>query len=366
VNWPSTFFSFHPSLATKFFILLFFIRLGLDHLVGTPALKPYMHGYFLSLRLYDTARVIANPFVYAEHRENLIRQKMDKMAESRIRSKKDNASAKVKVNKALAEKIMKEEEKERKREARKLERRKKEREALGDQEEEDEEEEEEMGSDEEGEDEEEDEAQAGPSSLLADPRFAAVFEDPDYEVDTTSREYALLNPSAVSQMKNGKMKPTRDSDEDESDDEDMSDDLGPGNSDEDEDEADSMDSDSSEEGGELISFSPLRDQLSDISTPSQSSTLTTLANAPAKRMPVSKLHTKRNASKIGSRMSSLSQCKLTLARNSKIETLRLVNDSALLPLQLGLRVPRRAKHLLAVVPVLRLLISSMMVMSIWR
>jgi ribosome biogenesis protein ENP2 len=324
--------------------------LGLDHLVGTPALKPYMHGYFLSLRLYDTARVIANPFVYAEHRENLIRQKMDKMAESRIRSKKDNASAKVKVNKALAEKIVKEEEKERKREARKLERRKKEREALGDQEEDEEEDDEDMGSDEEGEEEEEDEAKAGPSSLLADPRFAAVFEDPDYEVDTTSREYALLNPSAVAQMKNGKMKPTRYSDEDESDDEDMSDDLGPGNSDEDEDEADSMDSDSSEEGGELISFSPLRDQ----------------SNAPAKRTPVSKLHTEKNASRIGSRMLSLSQCKLTLARNSKIEALRLVNGSALLPSRLGLRVPRRAKHLLAVVPVLRLLISSMMVMSIWR
>ena len=46
-------------------------RLGLDHLVGTPALKPYMHGYFVSLELYDAARVIANPYAYAEHRERI-------------------------------------------------------------------------------------------------------------------------------------------------------------------------------------------------------------------------------------------------------------------------------------------------------
>ena len=44
---------------------------GLDHLVGTPALKPYMHDYFLSLNLYDTARVIANPFAYDEDGQNV-------------------------------------------------------------------------------------------------------------------------------------------------------------------------------------------------------------------------------------------------------------------------------------------------------
>ena len=78
--------------------------LGLDHLIGTPALKPYMHGYFISMELYDTARLIANPYVYEEHRERAIREKMDKLAETRIRTRKD---AGVKVNKALAEKIRK-------------------------------------------------------------------------------------------------------------------------------------------------------------------------------------------------------------------------------------------------------------------
>ena len=93
--------------------------LGLDHLIGTPALKPYMHGYFVSLQLYDAARVIANPYAYAEHRERIVQEKMEKLAETRIRAKKDAAGAAVKVNKALAEKIRREEERARKREERK-------------------------------------------------------------------------------------------------------------------------------------------------------------------------------------------------------------------------------------------------------
>src|SRR6266404_1897971 len=79
-----------------------------------------MHGYFLSLKLYDAARVIANPFAYAEHREKIVKDKMEKMAEGRIRARKDVG---VKVNKALAEKIQREEERERKREEKKKARR---------------------------------------------------------------------------------------------------------------------------------------------------------------------------------------------------------------------------------------------------
>ena len=71
-----------------------------------------MHGYFISLKLYDTARVIANPFAYDEHRAKMVREKMDKMSESRIRAKKEVG---VKVNKALAEKILRDEEKAQKR-----------------------------------------------------------------------------------------------------------------------------------------------------------------------------------------------------------------------------------------------------------
>ena len=134
-----------------------------------------MHGYFLSLKLYETARVIANPFAYDEYREKMIRAKMEKMAESRIRTKKDVG---VKVNKALAEKLLRDEEKSRKR-ARHKEKR-------GD------------GIDvnvEIG----EDEAKESRPKLLEDPRFSRIFEDPSFAIDENSREFAMLNPSAAFQ-----------------------------------------------------------------------------------------------------------------------------------------------------------------------
>ncbi|KAI0938584.1 hypothetical protein AcW1_001718 [Taiwanofungus camphoratus] len=184
--------------------------LGLDHLVGTPALKPYMHGYFLSLQLYDAARVIANPYVYAEHRERMVREKMDKMAESRIRARKDNN---VKVNKALAEKIRKEEERARRREERRTAKEAKGKGTEG--------EDEAMAVDEGGVEE-----TKGPKekpSLLSDPRFKELFENPQFEVDEESREYALMNPSAVARRQNkpgisgGRTKTAVEEEEEESD-----------------------------------------------------------------------------------------------------------------------------------------------------
>lgn len=157
--------------------------LGLDHLVGTPALKPYMHGYFLSLKLYDTARAIANPFAYAEHREKMLRERMDKLAESRIRAPK-NAAINVKVNKGLAERIAKEEAKEKakteKKKARKRTAVTEEREA------------EQMNVDEDV---------TEKPGLINDPRFKALFEDPDFEVDEASREFALVNPSLAAKKR---------------------------------------------------------------------------------------------------------------------------------------------------------------------
>ncbi|KAJ7135990.1 hypothetical protein C8R44DRAFT_608792 [Mycena epipterygia] len=216
--------------------------LGLDHLVGTPTLKPYMHGYFLSLKLYDAARIIANPFAYAEHREKVVRERMEKMAETRIRAKKDGA-ANVKVNKALAEKILRDQE----REAKRLERKKKRaanKDADGDAE---------MDEEEDG---GEDAAEtAAKPSLLTDPRFAQVFEDPAFAVDENTREFALLNPSAAAQRRVGggdvRRKTAVEEEEDESD-KISSDGLGDGS--ESESEGDSG-SDSSDAGA-LNKFDP--------------------------------------------------------------------------------------------------------------
>lgn len=210
-------------------------RLGLTHLIGTPTLKPYMHGFFLSLKLYDAARLIANPFAYAEHRERVVREKMEKLSESRIRSRGGaGAGAEVKVNKALAERIRREE---------KRAERKKEKEGLRDAE--------------EGEAEEaktktkKSKAPEGEvGSLLSDPRFAEVFDNPDFEVDTMSREFGLLNPSSSAAMnaKSGTKPRTAVEEEEEESDRASSDGLGSDSeSNSDDDEMD-VDSDSSREG----------------------------------------------------------------------------------------------------------------------
>lgn len=193
-----------------------------------------MHGYFVSLKLYDAARLIANPFAYAEHREKMVREKMEKQAETRIRSKKEVG---VKVNKALAEKILREEEKEKKREEkRRLKKAEKEADAT-------------MEVDEEP---VEEGGEAEKPSILNDPRFSMVFENPEFAVDEDSREYALMNPSAAAQKRNGARGKTAVEDEEEESDKMSSDGLG--ESDSESDTSEDGGSDSSDAGGQSLFY----------------------------------------------------------------------------------------------------------------
>jgi ribosome biogenesis protein ENP2 len=75
--------------------------LGLDKLIGTNVVKSYMHGYFIDVRLWEQARLIANPFAYEEYRAKKIQEKIEKDRESRIRTK----AQQVKVNKNLAARL---------------------------------------------------------------------------------------------------------------------------------------------------------------------------------------------------------------------------------------------------------------------
>lgn len=141
----------------------------------------------MSLKLYDAARVIANPFAYAEHREKVVSEKLEKMADSRIRAKK---GALPKVNKALAEKIMRAEEREERKKEKKektAKAKEKENEDAMDVDEPREKSKKEAVKDKEA------------TSVLSDPRFKELFENPEFQVDQTSREFALLNPAAVAE-----------------------------------------------------------------------------------------------------------------------------------------------------------------------
>lgn len=122
-------------------------RLELGHLVGTPLLRPYMHGYFLSLKLYERARLLAHPTAFEEAKQRAIQSRLEREAESRVRSVKNarKLGSHVQVNRQLAEKLS----------------------SMSD----------------------------GKEGLLEDDRFKELFTNPEFQVDETSREYALLHPS---------------------------------------------------------------------------------------------------------------------------------------------------------------------------
>jgi ribosome biogenesis protein ENP2 len=131
----------------KFLTLPELKALNLGHLVGTTnLLRPYMHGYFVASKLYEEARLIANPFIWDDERSKRVKEKIEKERASRIRGGK-----KVKVNQNLADKMLK-----------KQERRHKVDEKMG---------------------------------ILGDDRFGKLFEDEEFMVDEKSREFKLVNPS---------------------------------------------------------------------------------------------------------------------------------------------------------------------------
>lgn len=159
----------------KFLTLQQLESLNLGHLIGTTSLlRPYMHGYFVAQRLYEEAKLIANPFVWEDERNKRIKDKIDSERESRIRGNKKVA---VKVNKRLAEKMLERQEKAERRRAKRV------LEKGGD---------DEVVDNQEG---EEPPADPEPTGLLADPRFARLFQDEKFAIDETSREFRMLNPS---------------------------------------------------------------------------------------------------------------------------------------------------------------------------
>jgi ribosome biogenesis protein ENP2 len=131
----------------KFLTLPELKSLNLGHLVGTTnLLRPYMHGYFVASRLYEEARLIANPYIWDEERTKRVKEKVEKERASRIRGGK-----KVKVNQNLVDKMLKRQERRQK-----------------------------VDED---------------AGVLGDDRFGKLFEDEEFAVDEKSREFQALNPS---------------------------------------------------------------------------------------------------------------------------------------------------------------------------
>ncbi|KAK5680075.1 Small ribosomal subunit biogenesis [Elasticomyces elasticus] len=158
---------------------------SLDHLIGqTNLLRPYMHGYFVAQKLYEQARLLANPDMAETARQKSIQERITKERESRIRGNKKVA---VKVNRRFAEKLAAREEANERRKAERVLR---------------------QGGDEPRDEEPEVEAAAEeevvvkkkPERLLDDTRFKAMFEEEDFAIDEQSREFVMHNPSTNTEV----------------------------------------------------------------------------------------------------------------------------------------------------------------------
>ncbi|XP_006012219.1 nucleolar protein 10 [Latimeria chalumnae] len=141
-------------------------NLGLAHLIGSPLLRAYMHGFFMDIRLYYKVKAMTNPFAYEEYRKEKIRQKIEETRAQRVQVKKLP-----KVNKELALKLIEEEEG-----IEQLPSMKKKGKNL--------------------------------PNILGDERFKAMFENPDFQVDEESEEFRFLNPivSKVNEKRKKKLK----------------------------------------------------------------------------------------------------------------------------------------------------------------
>lgn len=147
--------------------------LNLSHLVGTTSLlRPYMHGYFVAQRLYEEAKLIADPSIW-EERNKRVKAKIEVERESRIRG---NKKVEAKVNKRLAEKMIDRLERNERRHAKKV------LEKGGD----------DMAA---NVNDAAEEPKNEPGGLLTDPRFARLFQDEDFAIDERSREFQSLNPN---------------------------------------------------------------------------------------------------------------------------------------------------------------------------
>jgi len=171
-------------------------KLGLTHLVGTPTLRAYMHGFFVDNRLYHKAKAIVDPFAYDTYRQKRIAQKMEEERKSRISLTKKLP----KVNATMAARILVEQQQEEQAAAKEA--------AIAVA----------AGNHANGGSIEGDlfqlndnnetnltaaaakkrkknAAAAGGMSLLEDDRFKVMFEDPEFAVDERSAEYKALHPN---------------------------------------------------------------------------------------------------------------------------------------------------------------------------
>lgn len=135
------------------------LQLGLHDLIGSNVLRAVMHGYYMDTRLYNKAKLIANPFDYDDFLQRKVRQKITQENQREI--KKKNLPS---INSDLYERLLDD----------KSDGVKKKRMETA-------------------------------QSLLQDDRFGDLFANADFQIDKESEAFRLVNP-VLSRMDKRKQK----------------------------------------------------------------------------------------------------------------------------------------------------------------
>jgi len=75
--------------------------LGLTSLVGTKALRPYMHGFFIDAKLHAKALSLSQPFAYEQWRKLKVQARLDAKTSGRIAPVKKDKPPKVNAELAV-------------------------------------------------------------------------------------------------------------------------------------------------------------------------------------------------------------------------------------------------------------------------
>ncbi|KDO31790.1 hypothetical protein SPRG_03710 [Saprolegnia parasitica CBS 223.65] len=137
--------------------------LGLDHMIGTPLLKAYMHGFFMDARLYAKVSAVAAPLAYDAWRKAKVQEKVKEKQANRITIQRRLP----KVNRALAEQLVSGKKSKKPKKS--------------------------------GDDDDELDVEAPEPDFanpLGDDRFAKMFTSTDFQVDEESETYRAMHPNA--------------------------------------------------------------------------------------------------------------------------------------------------------------------------
>ena len=83
-------------------------KLQASHLIGTPMLKSYMHGYFMELQAYQKLVLQNDPFAYENYKKDQVEKRLSKQRERIQVTKRKQAAfdTEVKVNQRFVDELI--------------------------------------------------------------------------------------------------------------------------------------------------------------------------------------------------------------------------------------------------------------------